>query len=188
MITLKNFMELVEYRITEGSTYCWDCYGSDAYALDSWNGDQDGHSLTIIFDTRTQTVYEVQAHDYRHQQAYRLINPNYADQHTQEASVRGCSINEAWECVNYVDLDLDDDFMEKAAAIVAGKEYDTRVRVTVDFTDDELLTYMKLAHERDITFNQLVEEALRAAIAELEHDSEAMKQRAERFKNEKDIL
>jgi hypothetical protein len=36
--------------------------------------------------------------------------------------------------------------------------------VSVDFSDDELLKYMKLAHERDITFNQLVEEALRAAI------------------------
>jgi len=51
-------------------------------------------------------------------------------------------------------------------AIIAGEDYDTRVQVPVDFTDEELLTYMKLAHERDITFNQLVEEALRAAIDE----------------------
>jgi hypothetical protein len=38
------------------------------------------------------------------------------------------------------------------------------VSVPVDFTDEELLAYMKIAHERDITFNQLVEEALREAI------------------------
>jgi hypothetical protein len=36
----------------------------------------------------------------------------------------------------------------------------------MDFTDQELLTYMKLAHERDMTFNELVEQALRHAIAE----------------------
>ena len=41
MITLKEWMELVDYRITEGSDYCWSCYGPDAYSLDSWNGDQD---------------------------------------------------------------------------------------------------------------------------------------------------
>jgi predicted HicB family RNase H-like nuclease len=34
----------------------------------------------------------------------------------------------------------------------------------MEFSDQELLTYMKLAHEQDITFNQLVERALREAI------------------------
>lgn len=31
--------------------------------------------------------------------------------------------------------------------------------VTVDFTDEELLKYMMMAHEMDITFNQFVERA-----------------------------
>jgi hypothetical protein len=34
----------------------------------------------------------------------------------------------------------------------------------VDFSDEELLKYMKLAHEQDMTFNEFVEQALRAAI------------------------
>lgn len=36
--------------------------------------------------------------------------------------------------------------------------------IELDFTDEELLQYMKLAHEQDITFNKFVEKALRAAI------------------------
>lgn len=32
--------------------------------------------------------------------------------------------------------------------------------VVVEFTDEELLKYMMMAHERDITFNQFVEQAL----------------------------
>ena len=68
-IMIKQFMETVNYRITEGSDYGWQCYGHNAYMLDSWNGEQDGHSLTIIFDTKTQEVYEVQAHDYVNQRA-----------------------------------------------------------------------------------------------------------------------
>lgn len=38
--------------------------------------------------------------------------------------------------------------------------------IEVDFSDEELLQYMKLAHEQDITFNKFVEIALRRAIEE----------------------
>ena len=164
MITLKEWMELVDYRITEGSDYCWQCYGNDAYMLDSWNGEQDGHSFTIIFDTKTQTVYEAQAHDYVHNRAYRLVNPEFKSDHDREANQRDVNLNEAWDNVDYIDLDVVDDFIQKGLAIREGEDYDTRVQVQVEFSDDELLTYMKIAHDRDITFNKLVEIALQDAI------------------------
>jgi hypothetical protein len=167
MITLKDFMETVDYRITEGGDYGWNCYGYDAYMLDSWNGEQDGHSFTIIFDTKTQTVYEVQAHDYVRQRAYRLINPEFKSAHDLEAGQRDVNLNEAWDDVDYVDLETDEDFLEKAQAIAANEDYDTRVQVPVDFTDDELLTYMTMAHERDMTFNAFVEMALKSAIDDI---------------------
>ena len=164
MITLKEWMELVDYRITEGSDYCWSCYGPDAYSLDSWNGDQDGHSFCVIFDNKTQVVYEVQAHDYVHNRAYRLINPDFQSKHSDESEERGISVNNAWDDVNYIDLDVDDDFFQKALAIREGEDYDTRVQIQVNFDDAELLEYMKIAHDRDITFNELVEIALQEAI------------------------
>lgn len=182
MITIKEWMELVDYKITEGSQYQWRCYGYDAYSLDSWDGDYDGHSFTIIFDTKTQEVYEVQAHDFRNQRAYRMINPTYQPQHNTEATDRNINADEAWDDVDYVDLDVEDDFIQKALAIKAGEDYDTRVSMPIDFTDEELLKYMKLAHERDMTFNQFVEEALRQAIEEHKRDPEGMKQRAEQWK------
>jgi len=166
MITVKEFMEIIDYKITEGSQYMWNCYGPNAYRLDSWNGHQDGHSVSIIFDTNTQEVYEVSAYDYRNNRAYRLINPDYKAEHDLEAEGRNILGNQAWDDVDYVDLDVDDDFIQKAIAIVAEEDYDTRVQMQVEFLDDELLQYMKLAHDRDITFNQLVEEALRFAIEE----------------------
>ncbi len=144
----------------------WNCYGSNAYRLDSWNGEQDGHSVSIIFDTKTQEVYETTAYDYKNQRAYRLINPNYKAKHDAESEDRGVLGNQAWDDVDYTDLEVEEDFLAKAEAIVNDCEYDTRVQIPVEFSDDELLTYMKLAHDRDITFNQLVEEALRFAIEE----------------------
>jgi hypothetical protein len=166
MITLKQFMETVDYRVTEGSEYMWQCYGPNAYRLDSWSGDQDGHSVSIVFDTKTQEVYEASAYDYKNQRAYRLINPDYKTDHDDESEERGVLGNQAWDDVNYVDLDVDGDFLEKAQAIVNEEDYDTRVQVQVEFTDEELLRYMKLAHDKDVTFNQLVEEALKTAIKE----------------------
>lgn len=164
MITVKEWMEVVEHRITEGSGYGWQCYGTDAYCLDSWNGNQDGHSFSIIFDQKTQVVYEVQIHDYLHNRAYRMINPDYVKAHTAEADSRGSDRDEAWDDVNYIDLEVDDDWIQKALAVVAGEDYDTRVSVIIDLCDADMLALMKMAHDRDITFNRLVEEVLQAAI------------------------
>jgi hypothetical protein len=97
-----------------------------------------------------------------------MINPKFQEKHRKEAEMRDVNLNEAWDCVDYVDLDVLDDFIQKALAIRAGESYDTRVQVQVDFSDEDLLQYMKIAHERDVTFNQLVEDALRHAIEEVE--------------------
>jgi len=172
MLSMKEWMELVDYKITEGSVYGWSCYGSNAYTLDNWNGVHctGGHSFSIVFDTETRTVYQVSAYDYTNNRAYRMINSDYAEQHRKEAESRNVLANQAWDDVNYVDLEVDDDFFQKALAIQAGKDYDTRVSVPVDFSDEDLLQYMKLAHERDMTFNEFVEEALRQVIQSYDTD------------------
>jgi hypothetical protein len=170
MITMKEWMELVDYKITEGGAYGWQCYGPNAYTLDSWNGvhGTGGYSFSIIFSTKSQKVYEVSMCDYTNNRAYRMINPKFQKKHAKEAKMRLVNLNEAWDDVDYTDLDVLDDFIQKALSIRAGEDYDTRVQIPVDFSDEELLQYMKMAHERDITFNELVEDALRHAIGEYE--------------------
>ncbi len=168
MITLKDFLEAVNYRITEGSTYQWQCYGPNAYSLDSWNGEHNGYSFTVIFDTVTQEVYQAQAHDYSRNRAYRIFNPAFKAQYQEECQQRDV-VDCAWEDdtgrpVNYTELELVEDFVAKVRAIVAGEDYDTRVSIPLDLGDDELFCLMKLAHERDITLNALVAEIMQLAI------------------------
>lgn len=169
MITLKEWMEVVNYRITEGSDYQWECYGAHAYTLDSWNGDQEGHSFSIYFDTKTQEVYEVQIHDYRNQRAYRLINPDFAKKHKKEAKRREIDFKEAWDDVNYIDLEVDDDWLQKAIAVEAEEDYDTRVSVPLTLDKEQMHELMVMAHEQDITLNQLVESILRQEIERIEN-------------------
>ena len=168
MITMKEWMELVNYRITEGCDYGWQCYGPNVYQLDSWNGEQDGHSFTIVFDTKDQTVYEVQAHDYVHNRAYRMINEDFAKKMKKEAKKRDVDKDQAWDEVNYTDLEVDDDFIQKCLAIREGEDYDTRVSVPLELGNDEMFELMRMAHEEDITLNALVERILRRVIDEEE--------------------
>ena len=168
MITMQEWMEIVKYKISEGDTYCWHCFGYNAYFLDSRSSDDvmddEGHSFTIIFDTSTQEVYEVQAHDFRLNRAYRMINPDYQEKIKNESAGRGTNHYEAWEGVDYVDLETDDDFIQKCLAIAAGEDYDTRVSVPIDLTDSEMMTLFMMAHKADKTFNEFVTDILVAAL------------------------
>jgi len=165
MITLKDFMETVDYRVTEGSDYCWQCFGDSAYMLDFWNQSHDGHSMGITFDTKTHVVYQATVCDYRQNRAYRLTNPDFSQAHLAEARSRGVETNQAWDDVNYIDLEVDEDFLVKAQAILRGDtDYDTRVQVPMTLPDDSLFELMKQAHEADQTLNQYIENILRQAI------------------------
>jgi len=172
MLTLKDFFEATKYRITEGSDYGWDCYGNNAYAIDAWNGDQDGFSSTVIFDRDTQAVYEIQVHDYAKQRAYRLINTDYKNAHNAECDQRSVPVDEAWDEVAYIDLEVDEDMIEKLTKINAGEEYDDRVIIQVDLSDEDQLLLMQMAHERDITFNELIGDVLKQELGHLMKDIE----------------
>ena len=178
---MERWMNMVEFKITEGSDYGWQCFGDAAYSLTYWDQDLDGVSFNITFDTRDHTTYMLEAHDFKAQRAYRWIAPTHQPQFMLEVADRGSS-DEAWDDVKYIDLETLDDWFEKATAIFKGEPYDERVQVPVDFTDAELLKYMTMAHERDMTFNQFIEEALRHAIEEYKRDPEGMTQRAKDFR------
>ena len=151
MLTLKEWMELVDYKITEGSDYFTNIPG--LYSMSSWNERQDGFSFFIAFDPKdNQRVYVVEACDYANNRAYRIKDPAIELDKT------------AWDDVEFTDLEVDDDFIQKALAIKAGEEYDTRVSVPLELEDELLFELMKKAHEEDITLNHMVERVLREVI------------------------
>jgi hypothetical protein len=180
---MKEWMELVNYRITEGSDYGWQCYGPNVYQLDSWNGDINGHSFSIIFDTRDQTVYEVQAHDYVHNRAYRMVNPDFQKKMRKEAKRRDIDKDEAWDDVDYVDLEVDDDFIQKCLAIHAGEDYSTDISVPLDLPDELILQAALNAHRQNITLNEYINQALVKMIEQVK-SGEITKKDADEFVEE----
>ena len=172
MLNMQEWMELVDYRITECSKYGWDCYGPNSYSLDSWNGvhGTGGYSFNIIFNTKSQKVYEVSVCDYTNDRAYRMINPKNVEKHRKEADLRGSNLNEAYDGVEYVDLEVNDDFIQKGLAIISGEDYDTGVLVSIDLPDDLLLDAALEAHKRNITLNEYINMALRSLIEKVNSD------------------
>jgi hypothetical protein len=186
---MKEWMELVDYRITEGSDYGWQCYGDNSYALDSWNGvhGKGGYSFSIVFSNKSQKVYEVSVCDYTNDRAYRMINPNYVKKHDKEAESKSVLANQAWDDVNYVDLEVDDDFIQKCLAIKAGEDYENTVSVPLDLPDDLLLEAAINAHRQGITLNEYINNALKDLLEEFKHDPKGLLARADKWKEENDI-
>jgi len=48
---------------------------------------------------------------------------------------------------------------------------DNKVEVVLDLTDAEFLVLFKMAHEKDMTFNNFVEQVLRDFLEQLENDN-----------------
>jgi hypothetical protein len=180
---MKEWMELVDYRITEGSDYGWQCYGPNSYTLDSWNGvhGKGGYSFSIVFSTKSQKVYEVSMCDYTNDRAYRMINPKFQEKHRKEAESKSVLANQAWDDVDYVDLEVADDFFQKALAIRAGEDYSTDVSVPINLPDDLLMFAFKCAHAENMTFNDWMNQMLRDFIVQVEA-GKYTKEDADKFK------
>jgi hypothetical protein len=84
-----------------------------------------------------------------------LINPDIDDVEHDKT---------AWDATEWTDLDVADDFIEKATAIIAGRDYDTRVQIQLDIPNDLLFKLMTMAHEADMTLNEFIVKILQEVI------------------------
>jgi len=168
MITLKTYIEAINYQISGGSDYQWDCFGDTARYLDCSDTD-DSHatfSINCVFDTVNQTVYTIEAWDYIADKYYRWIHPDYIKAYKKSCKKADVEFKTASDEHNFVDLDVEEDIIEKVSAIVAGQEYDVRVQVPLNLDREQMFDLMKYAHEADMTLNEYVESILRKVIEE----------------------
>lgn len=184
MITLKDYLEAINYRITGGSEYQWKCFGDNARFLDCEGEVLNESSVVCIFDSVDQTVYSIEAWDYINDRAYRWIHPDYIKAYKKACKKNDVDFKNACDTMDFIDLDVEEDILEKARAISQHEDYDTRVQMVVDMSDEDMLQYMKLAHQMDITFNEFVEQALRHAIDNHELGSKSPVQKDEIYCDE----
>lgn len=163
---LGQINEAMDHKITSGSEHGWTCW-DDARYLDY---ESDFAHVSVVYNTKTQNIYQAEvsiktemwSEDMR---PYRWLNPLTKDAYVSEATKRGTDPNQAWDDVKWLDLETEEDFLEKATAIFNGEDnFDTRIQVPLDLEDDLLLHLAVEAHKRDITLNKMVEIVLQEAI------------------------
>ena len=159
---LKEVIETFDHKIVGGSEFTWSCYGPNVRYLDF---ESDFAYTGCLFEATTQKVFEVIVDKKdSEKQPYRWLNPDTKQSFINECHTRKVEYNKAWDSVYYIDLEVDEDFLTKAKAIFNNESYDERVVVPVDLSDAEFLSLARLAHDRDITINKMVELVLQQAI------------------------
>ena len=165
---LAQINEAMSHQITGGSEYQWQCF-PDARFLDY---ESEYAHVSILYSTVDQIVYqadasikrEVWSDDNRYDKPYRWTNPMFKDAYINESKERNIDPNQAWDDVKWIELETDEDFLEKAKAMFEGDYWDTRIQIPVDLDDDTILKLSMEAHKRDITLNKMVELVLQEAI------------------------
>ena len=159
---LGQINEAMDHKITEGSEYGWRCWDNARY-LDY---ESEYAHVSVVYNTKTQEIYqaEVNSKEYKDVKPYRWLNPAHKEAMFVESSERNVDPNQAWDDVKWLDLEVEEDFLEKATAMFNGQEFDNRIQVPLDLEDDLLLHLAMEAHKRDITLNKMVEIVLQEAI------------------------
>lgn len=158
---LSKVNEALDHKIVGGSEFQWNCWPNARY-LDY---ETEHAHASVIFNIDTQEVYcaEVNDKDDNHK-PYRWMNPLYKQWYIDDAKERGVDPDQAWDNKKWYDLETQEDWLEKARAIMHGETFDTRIQVPLTLGNDELFKLMTMAHERDITLNQMVEIVLQQAL------------------------
>lgn len=162
---LSDVNQAMDHKIVGGSEYNWNCF-PDARFLDY---ESDFAHVSVLYSTVTQEVYQADASIKRDmwsndERPYRWTNPLYKDAYVSEAKERLIDSGQAWDDVKWIELEVDEDWLEKAHAMFNGEEWDDRVQVPLDLDDDLILQLAMEAHKRDITLNKMVEIVLQEAI------------------------
>lgn len=115
-ITIKDFLDLIKYRIYEGSNYQWECFGKNAFCFDYWDQEND-ISGGMIFDTETHVVYYVTFTNEKTDVSYRWVHPEWRDIYAQEVINKGVS-DMAWDDIPFIDIDDAEEMLEKSACLI----------------------------------------------------------------------
>lgn len=96
----KKYLKAINYRITESSPFQWNCYGENAHFFTC---DYDKITLSAIVDLKNQTVYEMEL--MTETSDTRWIHPDYKKSYQKEAKSRGIKWNQAWDDVDFQEVD-----------------------------------------------------------------------------------
>lgn len=166
MIKLKDYLECINHKCGENVKFQWKCFGNNAYMTDNWYDEESTHNSTIsiVYDFITHIIYEMQAWDAINNRYYRWIRPEYVDAYKLECKTHNCAYKHSIDNWEFIDLEVEQDILEKAKGIVLGKEYDTRVMSLINLSNADTVFISNLAEQANMSLKEYIGNILEQTI------------------------
>lgn len=110
---IKDFLEAINFEVTGGEKYCWDCFGKDARYMD-FEIDLNT-SISAVYSTKNQQVFEITATNVFWRKAYAWYDPEYKDAYLTECDKRGVNEYQAFDDVSYEVIISEKEVLDKVA-------------------------------------------------------------------------
>lgn len=165
MTHIPEFLEAIQYNITNISEFTWNCYGRNTIWIDS--NKTTRFDVSANFCTTTKELREITMHDYKLNNSYRWTDPKFQEARQIESFKYNVDDKVAYGMVKFIDVEVAEDILEKITDAYNDVEYNDKIIVPLDISDKDFLTFAKAAHELDITFNEFVELAIKQAVENL---------------------
>ena len=154
---LKQCLEAVNYKIGEVSQFLWDSLGLNTriWAFENKNGGEIGSFIANNSgDVLSVEVLYIDKNG--NDKCYRWIDADLKEAYFAEGKSKCINMDIFLDNTDYVDLETQEDMLEKMAAICKEEEFDQRIEVPLNLSDEDFLAVAKIAHSKDITFNAQV--------------------------------
>lgn len=148
MVDIKEVLQ-INSKIEDVALYQKNNFGGKCVYYDFLNIQEKSMGSALV-EVSTGKVVEL-TFEPVHQESqyiYRWINPDFKKMHISDPNLE------------YMDLEVWEDACEKFKACTECTDFDPSISVPVNLTDEEFLVLSKIAHEKNITFNQLVNDVL----------------------------
>ena len=113
--------------------------------------------VIVITDFETSNLQFIEVEDLNLGRIYYMVAEDFALPQGYDGHID----DEFWLPV---ELELEEDLLEKLEAIWNNDTYDDRILIPLDVTDADLFLIMKAAHLRDQTLNEFIMDALNSAL------------------------
>ena len=110
---IKDFLEAIDFEVTGGEKYCWACFGKDARYMDS---EVDlNTSISAVYSTKTQEVFEVIAVNEFWRKSYAWYNPVFKQEYLNECTARGVNPDISFDDVMHEIIESEQEILNKVA-------------------------------------------------------------------------
>ena len=147
---VQEVIQAANFQIIEGSPFLWKCFGKNARYLDFGQTPEENNSVSCIFDTKNQTVYEIAI--YLEHKTFRWIHPKYIKAFQDETLAKKLSIleEETIEIISYHDA------LDKVQQVITKGLCDDEIAIPLKLSSKEFLKLSKASAKKNMSIHDFI--------------------------------